>query len=326
MRLRSPAEFYIKALVCNPERYSSDDIKQRLLDEGLDFISEGYIDRLRAKLKPLLPKVFQPTNSSHLPSYRFIIREKINRIFLPDSAMKNARELLDAPRAKEFVESMLLVQVPLSAIASFVEKHRRVRCTVEALECYKHYFWNVELLDSTQMRVLLRMRVDTAATHVPEFDGKAKVLSAAYHKDPRTVAANLPYTPTTAMLAQMRLGVKPSRAEIALRMMEARDVAWARAIEAAFTDGPNDSEKFMNYVNGGRILEELLQMVAKPEEQLRKQLSAIALRTEVTAVPSIHALSAGQHTVEIAPVRDKSDDDAEPSDVEPGSGYNEPVG
>lgn len=309
MRLRSPAEFYIKALVCHPDKYSTLTIRERLLDEGLDVISDAYIDGLRAKMQP--PKTFFPTDKNHFPSYRFIINQQIDRFYLPDAAMKAAREILGRPRAKEFVESMLLVNVPLPAIAAFVTKHRQVLCTVAALEVYSHYFWNTDLLDSTQMRLLLQLRLDFAAAHVPELKEKQKALTSAYYKDPRTVAANLPYSPTSAMLAQMRMGIRPSRGEIALRMMEARDVAWMRAIEAAHTGGPGDDMKFMNYVNGGRILEELLQMVAKPEDQLRKQLSAIGLRTELAPVPTIHSLSQGQHTVEIAPTEDQTDDDAD---------------
>lgn len=319
MRLRSPAEFYIRYLVCHPDKFSTPAIKERLIDEGLDFISDAYIDSLRAKMKP--PKPFFPTDPSHVPSYRFIIKEQINRIFQPDVPMRIAREVLDTPRAKEFVESMLLAHVPLSAITGAITQRHRIRCTVDAIEAYRHYFWNTDLLDSSQMRVLLQLRIDIAAENVPELKDRKKILTSAYYKDPRKVAADLPYSPTTALLAQLRLGVKPGRAEIALRMMETRDIAWVRAIEAAQTDGPGDDQKFVNYVNGGRMLEELLQMVAKPEDQLRKQLSAIGLRTELAPVVSVHALSGGQHTVEVAPTRDMPDDESADADFEPGPGH-----
>lgn len=327
MRLRSPAEFHLKALVVHPDQFDTATIKERLIDEGLDFISLQYIDGLRNKLKP--PKPFYPTDTTHSPSLRFILNERINRAFIPDAAMRSAREILETPRAKEFVESMLLVNAPLSAIAGFISKHKNIHCTVEVLEVYQHYFWNTDLLDSTQMRILLQLRIDTAAESIPEFKDKKKALTSAYYKDPRTVAANLPYSPTSAMLAQMRLGIRPSKAEIALRMMETRDIAWMRAIEAAQTDGPGDDQKFMNYVNGGRILEELLQMVARPEDQLRKQLSAIGLKTELAPVKSIHALTEGRHTVEVAPIKDGSDDSNEsafdagfdgPEGSDPGAG------
>jgi hypothetical protein len=322
MRLRSPAENYIKYLACHPDKLDTSVIRNCLIDAGLDFISDGYIEGLRAKLR--VPDPFFPGNPGHPASFGFIVHERINRMFQPDVATKMALELLAAPRAKEFVEAMLLAHVPPSAIASFVTKHRSVCCSVEALEVYTHYFWNIDLLDSTQMRVLLQLRIDTAADNVPELKDKKKVLTNAYWKDPRKVAADLPYSPTTAMLAQMRLGMKPTKSEIALRMLETRDIAWIRAAEAAQQDGPGDSQKFLNYANGGRILEELLQMVVKPEDHLRDQLSAITLRTELKTVPSIHELSAGQHTTELAPIKDisnvehESDPERESSHVDGG--------
>lgn len=321
MRLRSPAEYYIKYLCAHPDQFSTADIKGKLLDVGLDFVSEPYIQGLRARMR--MPDPFYPGDMSHNASFGFIVRERINRMFQPDVATKTALELLHTPRAKEFIETMALVHAPASAIASFVTKHRNVYCTVQALEVYAHYFWNINLLDSSQMRILLELRVNTLADNVPEFKDKTGVLRHAYYKDPRKVAADLPYSPTTATLAQMRLGIRPGKSEIALRMQETRDIAWLRACEAAHTDGPGDSQKFLNYANGGRILEELLQMVVKPEDQLRDQLSAITLRTELKTVPSIHALSEGHHTTELAPIKDDDDEqpdpEREPSHVNGGS-------
>lgn len=315
MRLRSPAEYYIKYLVLHPDKYSTATIKERLLDEGLDFISDRYIDGLRKKLNP--PDPFFPGDPNHAASYSFIIRERVNRMFQRDISMKMALEILETPRAKEFVESMALVHVPMAAISSFVSRHRGVYCTPEALDLYCHYFWNVNLLDSTQMRVLLQMRIDVAVENIPELRGQEKALKTAYYKDPRRVAADLPYSPTTAALTQMRLGVKPGKYDLALRMMEARDMAAARAVEAAQQDGPGDSQKFLNYANGSRILEELLQMVVKPEDDMREQLQSIALRTDTRALPTIHQLSDGHHTVDLAPMKDR-DDDAD--ELEPESG------
>jgi hypothetical protein len=55
------------------------------------------------------------------------------------------------------------------------------------------------------------------------------------------------------------------------------------------------------------MLEEMLQLIAKPEDQMQDQLRAIALRTETRALPSIHQLSAGKHTVDLAPLEDNND-------------------
>src|ERR1700735_2810928 len=180
MRLRSPAEFYIKHLCVHPNKYTTVDIKERLIDEGLDYISTDYIDRIRAKLTP--PDPFRPEDQSHAPSFNFLIEHRINRSFMRDRPMKMALALVDTPRAKEFAEAMTLIQVPPSAIASFVTRHRGVYITPEALELYTHYFWNINLLTTTQMRQLLLLRVDQAATDIPEFNDKRAILKNAYYK------------------------------------------------------------------------------------------------------------------------------------------------
>jgi hypothetical protein len=320
MRLRSPAEFYIKYLILHPDKYLTRDIKERLLDEGLDFISEAYIDRLRSKLKP--PTPFYPNDRDHAPSFHFLINERINGLFHRELAVRTALEILSLPRAKEFVEAMVLVQVPLPAISAYLTRHLGVFCTTEALELYRHYFWNVNLLDSSQMRVLIQLRIDTLADHVPELQGKQAVLKAAYYKDARKIGADLPHSPMAATLAQMRLGIRPGRQELALRMLEARDMAALRATEAVHQDGPGDSQKFLNYANGSRLFEEMLQMVVKPEDQMQEQLRAIALRMDTREVPSIHTLSAGHHTVDLAPTKDLDHDDDELDDDGPDSSHD----
>lgn len=311
MRLRSPAEFYLKYLIVHPDGLSTPAIKERLIDEGLDFISEEYLDRLRLNLVP--PSPFYPDDRNHAASMAFILRERINRLFQRDITMKMALELLHMPRAREFAESMLLIQVPLSAIAAFISRHRGVYCTPDALELYSHYFWNINLLDSTQMRVLAMLRIDLAAQNIPEFKDHKDVLKTAYYKSALRAAVDLPHSPTTAMIVQQRLGVKPSRSDLALRMMEARDTAIMRAVEATQQDGLHDSQKFLNYATGSRILEELLQMVVKPEEEMREQLQSIALRTDPNQLTPIHQLSGGQHTVDVSPQKDPDHDESSES-------------
>jgi hypothetical protein len=305
MRLVSPALYYIKYLVCHPDSYTTADIQERLENERIDYLSDVYIDKVRATTKP--PSPFYPTDKRHRKSFNFINDERINRLFQPDDDMRIAKHILEVPRAKEFVEVMLLVHVPQPAIAEYLVKHRNIRCTPAALQLYQHYFWNLELLDSSEMRVLLALRFNTADLRVHELKSHKKLATSAYYKDPRKVAADLPYAPTTALLAQMRLGVLPGKGNLALRMGEARDMSIMRAIESVQQDGPNDNMKFLNYVNGARILEELLQLVAKPEDHMQQFVREISLRADTKKLPSINELSGGQHTVEMAPLEDTNE-------------------
>lgn len=310
MRLRSPAEFYLKGLVVDPRQFPTAELKERCLDEGVDFLSEAYLDRLRSKMKP--PKPFHPDNPNHKASMRFVVQEGINRLFQRDVAMKMALEILEAPRAKEFVESMILVHVPLAAIAAFVFRQHSIYCTPAALEVYQHYFWNINLLDSTQMRVLLALRKDIAIENVAELKGRERILRNAFYRDARTLAADLPYSPTAAMLTQLRLGLMPARQDLAARLLEVQAMALARAAEAVHMDKPGDSKKFAEYSQGCRVLAELQEMTARPEDQMREQLASIALHNDTHILPSIHQLTDGQHTVELSPTKDDGPNGDEP--------------
>jgi hypothetical protein len=302
MRLRSPAEHYIKYLILANRQNTNDVIKERLNDERLDYISDRYLDKVRAALKP--PAPFQPMDIGHVKSFKFINEERVNSLFHPTAAMKMAKRILEVPRAKEFVETMILVHVPLSAIAAYVTQHRKVYCTAEAVQLYQHYFWNIDLLDTAEMRILFALRFEQAGERDPDLKDRKKLLTTAYYKDARKLAADLPYSPMSATLAQMRLGVSLNRGELSTRMMEARDIAVARAIEAVQQDGPGDHMKFLNYINGGRIIEEMLQMIAKPADHLQELQKKIALRTETRKMLTVHELSGGHHTVEMAPIED----------------------
>jgi len=146
MRIRSPAEYYLKYLVAHPDKLTDADIEDRCLDEGLDFIGKDYIKRLRKKCKP--PEPFYPDNGAHVPSITFLSEQRLWDLFQRSVPMKMALEVLEKPRAKEFVETMILTGVPPSAICAYVSHRCGTYCTPEGLALYRHYFWNIDLLDS----------------------------------------------------------------------------------------------------------------------------------------------------------------------------------
>ncbi len=319
-RLRSPAEYFIKALIVHPDAYTTDEIKQRLEGDDLDWLSLEYIDWVRTRIPPW-PDPFYPFDRMHLSSSRFIYKERINRAFLVDLEMRAAGELKDKPRVREFIEAMMLAQVPNAAIAGYVLRAFRTYCTVEILEIYKHYYWNIDLLDSDMMRVLLQWRVENAANNIPIFKGMGRALRNAYYKSARKIAADLPHSPSAATLAQMRLGMSGSNQDLQTILYDLRNISSRRSVEAAYQDGPGDSQKALNYMNIARGSEEMLQMTSNPQDQMVKQLESIALRTETKALPNVKALSAGQHTVDLAPLKDPKHDD--PGTFEPGAGSGE---
>lgn len=320
MLLRSPAEYYYKFLVVHPDAYDTPSIRQQVAERGIDWISDAYIDGLRRRLR--VPEPFHPTDPSHSPSRRFVCDEQLLRLFIPDAEMRMAQSLLDVPRAREFVETMLLSHAPYEAIAKTVVRYGQT-CTKRAIEHYAHHFWNVDLLDSTQMKVLLQWRFERLAAEggTSEAGSGTALANAgrrASYQDPRKLAAELPFSPFAALLVQMRMGVMPERIDVASRMLAVRDMATVRALESLHFTAPGDAARALNYVTAAKIMQELLETVQRPDEQLREQLSAIALRTDDRPVPSIHQLSAGQHTVDLQPTPEGSYEPEPLGEPEPG--------
>lgn len=296
----TPCEFYLKYLLIHPDKFTNDAIHERLFELGLDDLGDYYIDRLKKKLHP--PSPFYPEDKLHIKSQRFLIKEGVQDLFFPDEHTEVAFKILDKPRVKEFVESMLIAYAPYEAISFSLTHHRRFRASARAIEIYKIYFWNIDLLDSVQIRALIQMRAGAAGLHAnADIQRQAEPLKRASWNDPRRSAAELPHAPMAAVMAQMRMGIMPANLEMPKALMAARDMAVMTAFEALCMNGPNDHLKVRNLADSVRNMTEVLETVVKPDENMREQLQAIALRTDDRKVPHIHDLSRGQHTVDLSP-------------------------
>lgn len=316
---RSPCEFYLKYLVVHPDHYTNERIQEVCERKQLDFLDETYLDSLRTRCLP--PDPFYPNDPLHIRSQRFLFREKLQQLFLPDDDMRVTLRLVEHARAKEFVEAMLLSGAPIDRIAEALGPHRGFAATTRSVEYFKHFFWNLDLVDSTELRALLQLRAPSA-DHVPEKRKKmAGALNRAFKDDPRVVAANLPNHPLVAMLSQMRMGLMPRNFDLAGLVETTRAFATMRSLEATMLGGPFDSKKALEFSLVAKNMGEMLETIVKPDEKLREELAAIALKTEEGPVPYINEFSSGQHTVEISPTkalphetsaeRPSSDDSAE---------------
>lgn len=310
MRLRSPAEFYIKYLLLLPDKLSDAQVMAQVQNRGLDVIHEDYIKRVRASLKP--PTPFYPEDERHRDSRHFLLDEGVFRLFHRQMPMKLAFSILEHARAKEFVETMLIQKTPLQAISNFLRFQWRLPCTVDALESYAHCFWNLSLLDSSGLRTLLQLRIDVLA-ELPEFKERRGILKSAYYRDARVEAAELPSSRAAALLVQSRMGFAPKDFDAGAGATLARNEAIRKALEVVLRGGQGDDMKFVNYVNGARMLSEMLELVIKPGDQMHEELRALTIATETEDVPEVHQLTGGNHTVDLEPKDSHDDEAANPS-------------
>lgn len=311
-RLLSPAQSYIRYLSVHPDKYTTADIKERLIDEGLDFISTGYLDRVRKKMPPP-PRPFYPTDPYHRPSFEYICEQQINRMFVPDSMIRVTKQLVTRPRVKEQIEAMVINGQPYARIASAVTTEYKVYCTADAVGLFVHYFWDIMLLDLGQLRLLLELRSSFTEQSIPEFKGKGDALKRAYYKDPRRIAADMPRSPCGATATQLALGISPPMQSVVDRLEEIAQRGLHRSEQAAQSAGLHAAEEYSMWLSGAYTCVQIAQLIAKPNDSL-KGLNAIALRTDSTPVPTIHQLSQGNHTVDILPTKENNNDDDDGDD------------
>ena len=316
-RLRSPAEFYIKYLVIHPDGYSTEDIKERLLDESLDYIGPKYIDRLRKNM-PKVPNPFYPTDAYHRQSYMYVCEQQIDRLFIPDSSMRRTLTLLRHAQAKLQIETMIGGGEPAVLIAAAVSRACRVHCTADDIKLFTHYFCDFRALDALDRRRLCDLRDKVMARDVEEFKDMEKSLRRTSYKDPRRIVAEMPQSPCAMFAAQLALGIMPPIAKIAERVEEVALLGIQRAHEAALDNGPGAHEKYAMFSGGSQRAVEVSQTIAKPNDAL-KGLGDIALRTSLKVAPTIHEITGGRHTVDMLPAKEMQDgeDDGPDFDTDP---------
>jgi hypothetical protein len=295
----SPSENYLKYLLAHPACYDDPYIKDVAREMGLDVLGDWYLQWLRQRVRP--PTPFYP-EENHKASIAFMLREQLTYAFLPDVAMNQAMRILQRPRARETLETMVLSGAGDESVALAISRRHKMPCTPQASARYRHYFWNVEMLDSTQMRALLDFRNSDVLEHPnKEVKNQYASLNRMRHTDPRVIAARLPQSPVTNLIAQMSAGVVPKRMDIS----EVLDTAYAncalRIAQHTGNSSPNDALMASQYANTAEAVGRMKAVLGNPEDKLRDDLNRISVATTAHKVPTIHQLSEGKHTTSLQP-------------------------
>lgn len=320
---RSPAENYFKYLVVHPCTYDDEYIKSVAQDLGLDWLGDWYITWLRDRIT--VPTPFYPEDPTHTKSSKFLQREGITTAFHPTKDWEAVLRLMDRPRQREVVETLLLAHAPPEVIGYTLKERHRVSFSEKSVQLFRHYFWNVDILGSNDFRVFLDMRHHGVLCAYTDTQMLAQLPSfkRMRHSDPRVVAAKLPHTPLAAVIAQMELGVLPKQIDLGQALDSAMHITSLRAAEASMGGGPVNSQMIATYATTIESLGRARATVVNPEEKLRKDLKKAALATSQQKVPMLPQLTGGKHTTNVYPepkivskVVDAQFDEAEEDDTE----------
>jgi hypothetical protein len=297
---RSPCEVYIKYLLVHPDNYSNDDVIDLLRLKQLDFLSPSYLDRLRRGLK--LPKNFRPHDLLHSASSRFLAKHCIHYLFHPNKPVRQALEILEDPRAKEDMEAMLITDDPL-ALISHRMKALGHGCDVEAVGRYKFFFFNTSTLDSTELRAILRLRVDFVHPDSDEYEDQMRAaMKKSAYRDPRRMMADQPTRTMGTILNQMRMGYMPNQLDLSRLLTATRASTMLQAFTSSQVGGHSGASETRDYVLASKMLGEMMNDIGSPDSDLQAELQAIALKTDKEDVPYIGELTSGEHTVDVMPI------------------------
>jgi len=307
----SPAENYFKFLVIHPECYDNGHIKDVAFDLGLDYLGDWYIQWIRDRMRP--PSPFYPEDSKHNKSFQYLLRENLVQAFLPDEPMKKATRILSRPRWRELVETLLIAQAPFDAVVHALRVRHRFVADDATIRLYKYFYWNIDLLDSTDMRALLELRY-TGGFHPAGEDKERLVqfpaLSKNRHNDPRVVAARLPACPISSVLAQLHLGVMPKGVNMEAVVQTTLMTSSIKTLEGTVMGGQNGAQIAQGFAAVAETMTRLKESVVNPETNLREDLRRITVATTTAVVPTLRQLTNGNHTVNVQP-------DARPDEDEP---------
>lgn len=306
---RSLADAYIKALIL---KGFVDSAIVDLLDAlVLDYPGKSYVPQLRRLMR--IPEILRLKEfKRHKETRNYLIKEGLYAFFEKGADMRQAFDILEKPKAKEFAETMLISNAPLPAVAFRLSSMFMIRsCTPKAVHRYKTYFFNTDAVDRSELRALLQYRYKKLLlSDNPELRLQGELFKKGQFLDARIVAADLPNSPFSSLIAQLQMGIVPKSVELGELMRSTEMLAHVRLNESLGGMPFEFDRRAANLITVLKGLRELKEATQRPEEELNKQLQKIKLKTEKGSLPLLNDLSKGNHTVDLVatPVSGEKDD------------------
>jgi hypothetical protein len=294
---RSPAENYLKFLIVHPDNYADASIRSLVIMQQLDWLGMPYLTRLRSVCVP--PTPFYPEDRQHLRSIRFLRKERLESIFHPDDEMEGAVKILESARAKELVETMLISNSHPAWVCTALRRQVAMDVVEGAIVRYKHYYFNVDLVDSSELKALMAMRLSSEESTDVDEQKTAAALVSVLRNDSRRIAS-MAATPLTANITNMlRMGLLPSSVDIARLAEATRTAAISGGLDMAIRGLPTQGRDFALMA---KMMTEILESIGDPANDLQEGLARLSIETENQDIPNLKQLSAGSHTLNIQPI------------------------
>jgi hypothetical protein len=309
---RAPAEVYIRYLLCHPDGYNNEAIKERMQELELFCPINRELDRLRRTYKP--PTPFYPYNRKHEPSIRFLKDTGIYSLFYPDRSTKYAMAILQNRKVRSTVEQLLAQNAKPHMIVEILSRRFGFACSVDGVRKYEYFFFSQDSLRHEKQQALdivmsswsVASDGDLTAAHV-QAEKRAK------WDDPRRTALRLPTCAPAQRLIAMQNGYMPKESEynVAEELTSLMRMLMDHAKLKLIENGPTAAKDANEAVSAMQRLAAIVEQVRKPDELIIEQVQGLAITSDTEKPKTISELTQGNHTLDLQPIGNHDDDDVE---------------
>lgn len=179
--MRHPAEYFIKFLIIRHPDWDQAAIEKHLQDWGCllpPSYEKNYFVFLKASLPPA-PEDFDPLDTTHRPSMRYLRNLGIYEIFRNSPEMQEAWNILSMPDQRLVVEQMILSRLDIKVTCQRINKQYTWFLSEEGVKTFRHYFWNPQLLTFDDWGRFLFGRAALYERYMSLLQGDARL--ALYH-------------------------------------------------------------------------------------------------------------------------------------------------
>lgn len=149
-----PTQNYIKFTVLrNWPSETVDTINYMLAGCRFPEIAVSDFDVLVQELE--IPKGFNPENETHEPTIACFREHQVYSMWMGRQEAVDAVALAELPHIRETVQLLLMGRFDAKEISARIRPKFKKNIPPKAIEAYRHYFWNPDVLGMKDLRTLL---------------------------------------------------------------------------------------------------------------------------------------------------------------------------
>jgi hypothetical protein len=186
--MKQPNEYWLKYMLMFSEMSLEQIAETAVMYEMLE-PPEGYLSSLRDKLLETRPERFRMDFG---PTRAWVRRQRIMSLAKEEKYAVQGRNLLGDTRARPIIEALLLANMLPADVAISVKTLTGKEVSKRAIDMFRHYFWNADLLSTKQWHEYFREHPN------------GKVLKSCYARGPEFALWKMGHRPELEQKAVMR--------------------------------------------------------------------------------------------------------------------------